>query len=126
MISLSRITNTAKTVAADILQVSNSPLLNATDMFVRGARWYVSQLWHTPSEKPSHFHHDLVTLLLLRSNQEDSTIRTYTRSEIHRIFLTKTFRKADPSIIAWAYLEEINPNVTIYYDYERTKRRRNK
>lgn len=116
MITLSRIQRAAKIVAADILGASNSPLINAADMFIRGAKWYIGHIWHTSSEKPTHFFfHDKVTLILLRANMEESTIQTFTHKEINKIFLSKRFRKYDPSIIAWAYLEEINPHTTQYY-----------
>lgn len=122
MIPLSRIQQAANTTAADILGASNSPLVNAADMFVRGARWFAGHLWHTPSERPVRpYHFERVTLILLRSNGEDSTIRTFTRQQIRDIFLAKRFRKYDPSIIAWAYLDDINPTLP-YHNEKKPKR----
>lgn len=116
MKEIERIQRVADIVSADVLGDTNSPQVNAADMFVRGAKWYAQHIWHSPSERPTHyFRHNKVTLVMLRSTEEEATIETFSKEDLRRMFFFDRFRKYDRSVIAWAYLAEINPHTNIYY-----------
>ncbi len=109
MRKIDKLQETAQRYAADIHTNQADILDYGREMFIRGAKWYAQTIWHKPNERPTmYFINDRVSLLLLRGNLQ-STAVTFTHDEISDLFSFRDFRKYDNTILAWAYITELQP-----------------